>query len=131
MPLPSGTLLLQKTSIWNVVTLNLKKCIFFGNSIYNLSYIVRRRGLEVTARTIGTLRRPEHRTNLTELRQFLGYCTAFRRYLVRFARVAVQLDKMLWNGQLQTFDILPDKRIMDLETLKAKLKQPLILALPL
>lgn len=73
---------------------------------------------------------PKIPTNLTDLRAFLGLCNVFQRFVPNFAHVAAPLNEKPRKGQQQTFDGLSYEEETASETLKAKLIEYQVLALP-
>lgn len=71
----------------------------------------------------------EHPTDLKELRSFLG-CGMSSRGLNHFACVPPPLNTNLQRGQQQTFEGISEEKITTLETLKPKLTEAPVLALP-
>lgn len=70
----------------------------------------------------------EYHTTVTELRSFSGLCI-FSLFAPNFAGVLGMLNRKLFKGQPQTFDILCSNEMKVWETLKPKLVEPPALAL--
>lgn len=81
-------------------------------------------------RTVDEVCQLEHTTNLKELRSFHVLCNVFRRFVPNFDGGTVPFNENLWKGQPQDFDSLSHEKTTARETLKAKLMEPPVLALP-
>lgn len=76
------------------IALTIKKCAFFTNLIYYLSYISRPFRLEVTNHTADPFRELKKPTTVTELRSSVGLCNGFRRFVPSFKSIALLLPKL-------------------------------------
>lgn len=86
--------------------------------------------LKVSIHIIDPISRLEHRTFVTELRSFVGHCTPLRHFMPIFTCVVALLKKKIRKGQMNIFDGLNDNKVIALETIKARLVEPPLLALP-
>lgn len=111
------------------VTLRLRKCFFFQESIDYLGHIVRPGKLSVAAKTCEAVQRARPPTTQTELRSFLGLCNVYRRFVPSFARIAAPLNRNLMKDTPKSFE-LNEEQIESYEQLKSCLVKPPILALP-
>lgn len=110
--------------------MNCKKFEFFTTRISYFGHVIHPGRLEVPTRTIDAIRRHHYPTIVTELRSFSGLCNVFGRFVPRLPCVAVLLNKNIRKGQLETFDGSTDDEITALQTLKARLMKPPVLAVP-
>lgn len=62
---------------------------------------------------------------MKELWSILGLCNVFHRFLLTLALVSALLSKMNLNGHMETLRRLTVDKTSALETLKAKLSEPL------
>lgn len=67
---------------------------------------------------------------MTELRSFLGFCSAFRRFIPILVCIAYPWNKMLRKKQQQTFDDLTKAEGTTMETLQERLISAPIQLLP-
>lgn len=111
-------------------TLNLKKCRFFTNHIDYLRHVICPGCMEVFAHTIASIYGLEHQTSLTEIVSFLLACTVCRQFVPNFAWGANTLIRNLQKSPQQTFDEFSDEEPTALETVRMKLVEPPVLALP-
>lgn len=86
-----------------VMTLKLKKCRFFAETIDYLEQILRSRRFEKASHTTDARRERKGPTNLTELHSILVLCTVFRRIVPNNARLASSIYRKLKKAQLSTF----------------------------
>lgn len=77
------------------VTLELKKCFFFTDTIDILEHIIRPRRLELAAHNADVIRNIKETRNITDLRTTLGLHNIFRRFVSSFARIAAPLNRKL------------------------------------
>lgn len=112
------------------VTLQLKKCKFFTETINYLGHVIRPRRLDISSHTTDAIRGLKALTSLTELRSFLGLCNVFRRFVPNFARLAAPLHQRLKKDQPATFGSLNEEELNSMNSLKNALISPPVLALP-
>lgn len=112
------------------VTLNLNRGEFFTNINNNLSHVIGLERLKVWTFIVETIRGLLHHVTVIGLWGFLALCNVFHNFVLKFGHVTAALNKMLRNGQLQTFDGLTEHEITALEVLMAKLVEPAVLASP-
>lgn len=113
------------------VKFNLEKCEFFTNGTAHLGRIIRPERLKVSTPTINAVRRFEHPISLTELRSFLEKCNVFQSFALNFAGIATCSMRSYGRVNFRHFTSSSDEDITALETLKAKLIEPKVLALPI
>ena len=112
------------------VSLKLAKCSFFDQSVDYLGHVIKPGKLEVASKTVDAIRQARPPTDQTQLRSFLGMCNVYRRFVENFARIAAPLNKKLRKGEPFEFGHLNDAEHSAFLTLKDKLVNPPILALP-
>jgi hypothetical protein len=74
------------------LTLNLKKCHFFKETVEYLGHVIRPGQLSVAEKNTATLKNTKHPTTQTELRSFLGLCNVYRRFVRGFSKIAAPLN---------------------------------------
>ena len=82
-----------------VLTLNLKKCHFFKETVDYLGHVIRPWHLSVAEKNTAALKVAKHPTTQTELRSFLGLCNVYRRFVKGFSKIAVPLNLLLRKGE--------------------------------
>jgi hypothetical protein len=81
------------------MTLNLKKCHFFKDTVDYLGHVIRPGQLSVAEKNTAALKDIMHPTTHTELRSFLGLCNVYRRFFKGFAKIAAPLNILLRKGE--------------------------------
>lgn len=112
------------------VSLNLKKCEFFTNTVKYLGPIIRPGTLSIDETKVVALTKAQHPRNHTELRSFLGFCNVYRRFVQNYSQIAAPLNALLKKGiplQLEPFG--PDEANA-FSTLVTNVTNPPVLALP-
>lgn len=97
--------------------LNAEKCSFLKGRVNYLGHDISAQGIRPGERKIEAVAKFPVPTNLHELRQFLGLCSYFRKYVEHFALLAKPLTELTkksvkwqWNEeQMQSFKNLKDK----------------------
>ena len=112
------------------LTLNLKKCHFFKNTVDYLGHVIRPGQLSVAEKNTAALKDMKHPTTQTELRSFLGLCNVYRRFVKGFAKIAAPLNVLLRKGETPQLDLLSPDQVIAFDTLRDALLNPPILALP-
>jgi RNase H-like domain found in reverse transcriptase len=69
-------------------------------------------------------------TTRSKLRSFLGLCNVFRRFVAGFAKIAEPLNILLRKGESPQLGSLSEEQLAAFETLRTRLLDPPILALP-
>lgn len=77
------------------VSMKLRKCSFFIDSIKYLGHIMRPGIIEADRAATATLRGILHLETFTELRSFLGLCNVYRRFIRRFTDKSAPLYKLI------------------------------------
>ena len=102
-------------------------CEFFLQKVPFLGHIVSREGIQADPEKTSTVNRYPVPKNATEVKNFLGLCSYYRRYVQDFAKIARPLHQLtekskdfLWNSEAQEA----------FEVLKARFTSAPILAFP-
>lgn len=114
---------------WSVTPI-FKKCEFFTICINSLGYVTHPGRLQVSKRAIEAVQGIELPASLKQLRSILWFCNVFRCFVPNFACMSIPRKKKLPKGHLQTFVGLLARKITALETLKTKLVDRPVMALP-
>ena len=103
------------------MSLKLKKCHFFTNSVNYLGHVIGPGTLEVSEKNMVAIRAAVPPKNQTQLRSFLGLCNVYRRFVPGFARIArpvTELSKKETPFQLPDFN---EEQLIAFEDLKSRL----------
>lgn len=112
------------------VTIKLKKCRFFAETIDCFVHVIRSRRLKIASDTTHAISKLQTPTFVSKLMSLLELCNVFRRFVPNFARIAAQLNKLLQKDQPAWFKALDETKLAALKTLKAALIKPPVLTLP-
>jgi hypothetical protein len=112
------------------LTLNLKKCHFFKETVDYVGHVIRPGQLSVAEKNTETLKNAQHQTTQTDLRSFSGICNVYRRFVRGFAKIAEPLNLLLRKGETPQLGPLSSKQVTAFDTLRDALLNPPILALP-
>jgi hypothetical protein len=112
------------------LSLNLKKCHFFKETVDYLGHVIRPGKLSVAEKNTQALRTAKPPTTQSELRSFLGLCNVYRRFVRGFARIAAPLNALLRKGESPQLGVLSKEQLDAFEQLRSNLLNPPILALP-
>ena len=112
------------------VSLKLKKCTFFTDTVTYLGHIIKPGSLEVDASRVAALREAKHPSNQTGLRAFLGLCNVYRRFVPRYSHIAAPLNQLLKKGQPEKLVPFGPAEDRAFRALIEAVTQPLVLALP-
>jgi hypothetical protein len=112
------------------LTLHLKKCHFFKDTVDYLGHVFRPGQLSVAEKNTAALKYMTHPTTQTELRSFWGLCNVYRRFVKGFAKIAAPLNFLLRKGETPQLSALSPEKVFAFDTLRASLLHPPILALP-
>ena len=107
--------------------INPTNCEFFAAESTFLGHVVDREGIQADPQKTSTVNKYPVPKNITEVKNFFGFFSYYRRYMDDFAKIACPLHHLagkskdfLWNSKTQeTFDVL-----------KARLNSAPLLALP-
>ena len=112
------------------VTLKLRKCKFFSDSVDYLGHVVTPGKLHIATTNTKAVEGFKLPRTQTELKSFLGLCNVYRRFVPNFARTAAPLQRLLRKGE--PFDLPPmdDDQMKAFNLLKAALSSPPVLRLP-
>ena len=113
-----------------VISLKLKKCSFFTNTVKYLGHIIHPGTLEVDATHTMALKRAKHPTTQTQLRAFLGLCNVYRRFVPKYSHIAGPLNVLLCKVQLVNLRPFGEDEAQAFETLVEAVTSPPVLALP-
>lgn len=78
--------------------LNLKKCQFFESSIEYLGYEINEFGIKPGERKIHAVSHFPTPKNIHEVRQFLGLCSYFRKFIKNHALIVLPISQLLKKG---------------------------------
>ncbi|XP_051130737.1 uncharacterized protein LOC127251190 [Andrographis paniculata] len=106
---------------------NFKKCIFHTNEVVFLGFVVSEDGLKVDETKVKAIKEWTPPMNVGEIRRFLGMCGFFQRFVPGFSLIAAPLTSLLKKGVPFKWEQAHQEAF---ETLKAKLTQAPVLALP-
>ena len=112
------------------ITLKLSKCTFFHSEVDYLGHVIRPGKLCVAAKARDAFRSFEYPKNITQLRSFLGACNVYRRFIKDFAKIARPLTFLTRKDATPDFDNPTTEQLEAFETLKTKMTEPPVLALP-
>ena len=112
------------------VSLKLKKCRFFAETVDYLGHVVRPGLLEVATKNTAAIDGFEEPKTQTHLRSFLGVCNVYRRFVPNFAQVSAPLNELLKKGAPVELPPLNEHQRRSFNLLKQALKEPPILRLP-
>jgi hypothetical protein len=80
------------------LSLKLKKCHFFSDTVDYLGHVLRPGRLGVAEKNTTALRTAPLPRTQTELRSFLGLCNVYRRFVPHFSALAAPLNALLCKG---------------------------------
>jgi Reverse transcriptase (RNA-dependent DNA polymerase) len=112
------------------LSLKLKKCHLFAETVYYLGHVIRPGRLGVAEKNTTALKTAPLPRTQTELRSFLVLCNVYRRFVPKFSAIAAPLNSFLGKGTPPQLGPLPPKAIAAFNQLRDKLLQPPVLALP-
>ena len=112
------------------VSLKLKKCRFFAETVDYLGHVIRPGLLEVATKNTAAIDGFEEPKTQTHLRSFLGVCNVYRRFVPNFAQVSAPLNELLKKGAPVELPPLNEHQRRSFNLLKQALKEPPILRLP-
>ena len=75
-----------------------KKCHLFQKQVKYLGHIISQNGVSTDPEKVKTVWECPRPTCITEVRQFLGLCSYYRRFILQFAHIAAPLQ-LLESGQ--------------------------------
>lgn len=90
-------------------TVNLKKCKFFVDSIEYLGRQISREGVRPGESKINALANSPIPTNVKQVRQFMGLCSYFRKFIPDFASKTACITKLTKNNQKWEWGIEQDR----------------------
>jgi transposase InsO family protein len=112
------------------LSLKLPKCHFGKDTVSYLGHVIRPGKLAVAEKNTIALRSVLPPATQSELRSFLGLCNVYRRFVAGFSKIAAPLNALLRKGESPQLGTLTGEQLHAFETLRAKLLNPPILALP-
>jgi Reverse transcriptase (RNA-dependent DNA polymerase)/RNase H-like domain found in reverse transcriptase len=112
------------------LSLKLKKCLFFSQTVDHLGHVIRPGRLGVAEKNTDALRDAALQRTQTELRSFLGLFNVNRRLVPHFASLVAPLNVYLTKGKPPVLGILSDPAVAAFNSLRQKLLSPPVLALP-
>lgn len=111
------------------VTLKLKKCSFFTDTMDYLGHVIRPGKLEIATPAIEAIKGVKQLINVTELRSFLGLCNIFRLFVPNFPRISAPQNKKLQKDHQFTLGDINDEETAAMKTLQEKLTSPQVVTL--
>ena len=112
------------------VTLNLEKCTWFSDQVEYLGHIVRPGELHVHNKNVDALKTASFPTTKTQLKNFLGMCNVYRRFVKDFAKRAKPLNALTRAEVLPALPKPTQAQEASFEDLRQALLSPPVLALP-
>jgi hypothetical protein len=112
------------------LSLKLKKCHFFSDTVEYLGHVIRPGRLGVAEKNTTALRTAPLPRTQTEIRSFLGLCNVYRRFVPLFSTLAAPLNTLLCKGMPPQFRPIPQNGVVAFNTLRDRLLSPPVLALP-
>lgn len=100
------------------------KCFFCQDRLLFLGHMVSSKGLEPDPGKIGAIKLMEPPDTITQVRSFLGDCTHFRRFILKFSRLATPLQLLTHKDDDFSWD---QTQQLTFESLKESLAQAPIL----
>jgi RNase H-like domain found in reverse transcriptase len=112
------------------LSLKLKKCHFFSDTVDYLGHVLRPGRLGVAEKNTTALRTAPLPRTQTELRSFLGLCNVYRRFVPHFSALAAPLNALLCKGMPPQLGPIAKDGVVAFNTLRDRLLSPPVLALP-
>ena len=106
------------------LSLKLKKCKFFQDSVEYLGHIIRPGELHVHPKNFKALSEATIPRTQTELRSFLGMWNVYRRFVDHFAKITAPLTAMLRKGEPDLLPTFAEDQTTAFDTLKECLISP-------
>ncbi|XGW34292.1 hypothetical protein V3C99_018270 [Haemonchus contortus] len=107
--------------------LNPKKCILMEPKVEFLGHVLDRDGLHADPKKISAIREYPTPQTRSELKTFLGMCSYYRKFILRFSKIAAPLHEMTSEGTKFEWT---KSRTDAFETLKEALTSTPVLAQP-
>jgi RNase H-like domain found in reverse transcriptase/Reverse transcriptase (RNA-dependent DNA polymerase) len=112
------------------LSLKLKKCHFFSDTVDYLGHVIRPGRLGVTENNTTALRTAPLTRAQTKLRSFLGIFNVYRRFVPHFSTLAAPLSALLCKCMPPQLGPIPKDGVVAFNTLRDRLLSPPVLALP-
>lgn len=109
------------------LTLNLGKCQFAKRKIELLGFEIGTEGLGVLSKKVEAIQRLSPPTNVTEVRQFLGLCSYYRKFVPKYGHIASPLCSLLQKDQPFEWSLEHEEAF---QALKERLSTAPVLKLP-
>jgi hypothetical protein len=84
---------------------SLNKCEFFSSKVTFLGFDITAEGLKMNLKKLETIALWPYRTNLKELRHFLGFTNFYRQFIPHFSGVAEPLTSLTKGDKVLSFQI--------------------------
>ena len=96
----------------------------FPEEVKYLGHIISQSGVSTDPEKVKTVWEWPQATCITEVRQFLGLCSHYRRFILDFAHIAAPLHRLLESGQ--PFEWLPAADIAFQQLKRALVEAPVL-----
>jgi Reverse transcriptase (RNA-dependent DNA polymerase) len=117
------------TLLGNVdLSMKLKKCHFFSETVDYLGHVIRPSRLEVAEKNTAVLKTAPLPRTQTELRSFRGFATSTGPFVPRFSAIDAPLNALLCKGMLPQLGPLPPPAVAAFAELRDRLLTPPVLA---
>ena len=111
------------------LSIRLNKSFFLHKEIEYLGHVIAPGQLKVATKTITAIQGAKPPKSKTEIKSFVGMCNVYRRFIKDFATISAPLNSLLKKDAPDQFE-LRQEQIAAFDTLREKLANPPILALP-
>jgi hypothetical protein len=81
-----------------VLSLKLKKCLFFAETVHYIGHVIRTGRLGVAQKNTEALKTARLPKTQTEVRSLLGLCNVYRRFVPHFSAISATINALLSKG---------------------------------
>jgi RNase H-like domain found in reverse transcriptase/Reverse transcriptase (RNA-dependent DNA polymerase) len=113
------------------LSLNLNKCCFLRDTMSYLGHVIRPGKVNLAEKNTHALKTAKPPTTQSERISFLGLCNVYRRFVPGFGKITATLNVLLRKGESPQLGSLSEEQFAEFETIRTRLLDPPILALPL